>query len=312
MSKVTETKKTTKKTTSQLAKEKEREGVKMEKTNLQELTIMEKINQAMVVDESSHFQQVEGKDGKISEIVKKQYSFIQPIGKRNQISVYDIDIINSLDKIQSAMNGRKYLNYIIAKELSNINESGKLENMGFKNIAELGKSIFALESSTVNHYARIGKYFLNNDYTLKGALPEVSISHLLELTKLVNEETGDISAITEMYTNGTLIDGMSTKKIREIVSQSAIEDKAEDKKDTENAENIEEEKTEATATKVTEETPIETLSAEFDKQVVVGQIVNSVMRINELFTLLDSNDIKASGYDKALETIQNLALQLLQ
>lgn len=299
---------TSKKATSQLANEKKAEDTKMKKTNLQEITILDKVKQAMVIDETSHFQEVEGKDGAISEIVKKQYSFIEPIGKRNQISVYDIDIINSLDKIQSAMDGRKYLNYIIAKELSNINESGKLENMGFKNIAELGKSIFALEPSTVNHYSRIGKFFINNDYSLKGALPEISISHLLELSKLVDEESGDITSITEMYTNGTLIDGMSTKKIREIVNQSAIEDKSEKEEEKEE----EEEKTEATATKVTEETPIETLSAEFDKQVVVGQIVNSVSRINDLFILLDNNDIKASGYNKALEMLQNLALQLLQ
>lgn len=277
----------------------------------QNLSIMDKINMAMTIDESSHFQQVEGKGGEITEIVKKQYTFVEPIGKRSQISVYDVDIINSLDKIQSAINGRKYLNYVIAKELSNINESGKLENMGFKNIAELGKSIFGLESSTVNHYARIGKFFINADYSIKGALPDISISHLLELSKLVDEETGDISQITEMYTNGTLIDGMSTKKIREVVNQLSIEDKGEEKENDEKQEEANP-TTDATATKINEETPIETLSAEFDKQVVVGQIVNSVSRINELFSLLNKNDVKTSGYNEALELLQNLALQLLQ
>ena len=291
------------------------EGVKMEEQkmeNVETMGIMEKVQNAMAIDESSRYQQVEGKDGAVTEIVKKQYAFVEPIGKRSQISVYDIDIINSLDKIQSAINGRKYLNYVIAKELSNINESNKLENMGFKNIAEMGKAIFGLESSTVNHYARIGKFFINNDYSIKGALPDISISHLLELTKLVDEETGDISAITELYTNGTLVDGMSTKDIRKAINELFIEDKSEDKTEDKSEDKTEENTVDATATKITEETPVETLSASFDKQVVVGQIVNSVSRINELFSLLKTNNVDASGYNEALELLQNLALQLLQ
>lgn len=300
------------KTNQEMAKEVKTSNIGVQNIETENLSIMEKVSKAMQIDESSHFQKVEGKEGVITEIVKKQYSFIEPIGKRNQISVYDVEVINSLDKIHSAMEGRKYLNYVIAKELSNINDSGKLENMGFKNIAELGKSIFGLESSTVNHYSRIGKYFINTDYSIKGALPDISISHLLELSKLVDEETGDISAITDMYTNGTLIDGMPTKKIREIVNQLSIEDKGDENNETTQGTEIQEEKADATATKINEDTAIDVLSAEFDKQVVVGQIVNSVMRINDLFTLLNNNDIKASGYNNALEMLQNLALQLLQ
>lgn len=279
----------------------------------QKVSILEKVQQAMTIDPNSHFQTVPGKDGTTTEIVKKQYSFIEPIGKRSQISVYDVDIITSLDKIQSAITGKKYLNYIMAKEFSNINESGKLENMGFKNIAELGKAVFGLESSTVNHYTRIGKFFLESDYSVKAGLPELSVSHFLELSKLVDEESGDISAITNLYITGTLTDGMSTKKIREIVNQLTIEDKGEENKtEEEKQEESKEEQADATATKITEETPVETLSADFDKQVVVGQIVNSVTRINDLFSLLKQNNIETTGYNEALELLQNLALQLLQ
>ena len=82
--------------------------------------------------------------------------------------------------------------YIICKEFSRINESGKLENMGFKTIGEFGKALFGLESSTVNHYARIGTLFITDDYEVNPLLPQLSVSHLLELETY---ENGDVEKI---------------------------------------------------------------------------------------------------------------------
>jgi hypothetical protein len=111
--------------------------------------------------------------------------------------------------------GKAILTYAICKEFSKIAESGKLENMGFKTIADFGKAVFGLETSTVNHYTRIGSTFINDDYTVKAGLPDLSVSHFIELSSSV--QNGDITPIIELYQNGTLVDGMSTKRIRETL-----------------------------------------------------------------------------------------------
>ena len=68
----------------------------------------------------------------------------------------------------------------------------------------------------------------------------------------------------------------------------------------------------ATANVISEDTPVEELKAEFDSQIVIGQILNACTRIGELFSLLAENDIKAAGYTESLDTIKGLAKTLLK
>ena len=278
-------------------------------------TILDRLGQALTVDKDSFFEQVETKNG-VVEVTKKVYEFANPIGKRTQITLFDDAIIESTEKIKSALHGRSILNYVICKEFSNIAESGKLDNMGFKNIAEYGKAIFGLESSTVNHYARIGKNFIDDDYKVKAGLPELSVSHFIELNILVGED-GDLSDIIEMYATGKLTDGMSTKKMRDAIKESRrpqLEDKSEDKSEDDDKETDESTSQEVTATahEVEEEPTIEEMTAEFDSQIVVGQILNSCNRINDLFELLNSHEVSAMGYQESIDKIKALAKALIQ
>ena len=274
-------------------------------------TILDRLGQALTVDKDSYYEQVETKNG-VVEVTKKVYEFANPIGKRTQITLFDNAIIESTEKIKSALHGRSILNYVICKEFSNIAESGKLDNMGFKNIAEYGKAIFGLESSTVNHYARIGKNFIDDDYKVKAGLPELSVSHFIELNILVGED-GDLSDIIEMYATGKLTDGMSTKKMRDAIKESRrpqLEDKStDDDKETDESTSQE---VKATAHEVEEEPTIEEMTAEFDSQIVVGQILNSCNRINDLFELLNSHEVSAMGYQESIDKIKALAKALIQ
>lgn len=276
-------------------------------------TVIDRLGNALAININDYYEKVPTKDGE-TEISKKVYEFANPIGKRTQITLYDMSIIESTEKISKALHGRSILNYVICKEFSKIAESGKLENMGFKNIAEYGKAIFGLETSTVNHYARIGKAFINDDYTVKAGLPELSVSHFIELNSLVGED-GDISAIIELYQTGKLVDGMSTKKIREVLTASKnpqIEDKSSKGNEDNSSKGKEEKSTGASADSVVTASGVEEYRVNFDKQVVVGQILNTCNIISQLFDVLSENNVTATGYEDSLEVIKNLAKELLK
>lgn len=267
-----------------------------------------RLNKALTIDTNSYFEKIENGDGTQLEVTKKTYNLVNPIGKRTTATIYDLSIIEAMEKITAALHGKAILTYSICKNFANIAKTGKLENMGFKNIAEFGKAFYGLETSTVNHYVRIGDTFINDDYTIKNGLPDLSVSHFIELSAKVVD--GDIAPIIELYQAGTLVDGMSTKKIRETLkslSTPVIEDKT-----TETDNKSDESQTnENTATVVPNETEMNELSANFDSQVIIGKIMNACSVIESLFGMLNEHEINAIGYSDNLDCIKALAKALL-
>ena len=244
-------------------------------------------------------------DNKEIEVVKKTYQLANPVGKRTTVTIYDMSIIESMEKIGNALHAKSILTYAICKEFSNIAKSEKLENLGFKNVAEFGKAFYGLETSTVNHYVRIGETFINDDYTVKNGLPDLSASHFIELGSLVKD--GDISPIIELYATGTLVDGMSTKKIREtlkVLNGTALEDNFSKDEKTESPKN--------TADVIPSESEVQELKVNFDSQVVIGRIINACTIIDEMFTLLNEHEINAIGYAEKLDSVKAIAKALLQ
>ena len=291
-------------------------------TNL--LRVTTNMAKALAFNEDDAYTEITRKDGTTVEIVKQVFEFKEPIGNRNQLTIMDMDIIKSVKTIQGAINVRKMSNYIICKEFSRINESGKLENMGFKTIGEFGKALFGLETSTVNHYARIGTLFITDDYEVNPLLPQLSVSHLLELESY---ENGDVEKISELFQNGTLSDGMSTKKIREVLkslSENAIEDKGgNDENSNDNStgdignnstavttDNSSSDSDKASTAEPTAES-VEQLSASFDKQIVVGKMLNYCEVIEQLFGLLKEHDIEVVDYNTPIDAIKAMVQALL-
>lgn len=262
-----------------------------------------KLASALSIDTNSLFTTIKTADGEL-EVTKKTYQFANPIGKRDSMTIYDTSIIESMEKISHALHGKAILTYAICKEFSKISESGKLENMGFKTIADFGKAVYGLETSTVNHYTRIGSTFINDDYSVKAGLPDLSVSHFIELSSSVND--GDITPIIELYSNGTLVDGMSTKRIRETLKTLATG-------------NIIEDKSTATTTAkndnvgetIPNDSDVSELEANFDSQVVIGKIIGGCSVLEQLFGMLNAHDIKAIGYQDNLDAIKAIAKALL-
>lgn len=252
------------------------------------------------------------------EISQKKYAFINPVGKRDSVTVYDATVMESMDRISAYMKGKEYLSYGICVEFANIQNSGKLESMGFKSIAEFGKALYNLESSTVNHYTKIGNCFLNPDYSVKAGLPEISVSHFIELNTLVGEN-GEIDNIIELFVNGTLSDGLSTKKYREIVKtikngglltdNSANNAEIDDNKteETDNTANSTANEDKSSNSQPT----IHNLEKSFDIQVAIGQILSNSKAISEICEIIAKNGHNSGNIAKAVEKVVEEAQKLL-
>jgi hypothetical protein len=53
------------------------------------------------------------------------------------------------------------------------------------------------------------------------------------------------------------------------------------------------------------------LEANFDSQVVIGRIISAASVIEQLFDMLNKNDIKAVGYSEHVDAIKAIAKTLL-
>jgi hypothetical protein len=266
-----------------------------------------KLANALSIDSSSLFTTIDTADGGKLEVTKKTYQFANPVGKRDSMTIYDTAIIESMEKISHALHGKAILTYAICKEFSKIAASGKLENMGFKTIADFGKAVYGLETSTVNHYTRIGSTFINDDYSVKAGLPDLSVSHFIELSSSVGDD-GDITPIIELYTNGTLVDGMSTKRIRETLKTLSSGTTIEEKK---SATTTGTTKNENTGEAILTTSDVTELDAHFDAQVVIGKIISGCTVIEQLFDMLGKNEISAIGYAEHIDALKAIAKALL-
>lgn len=288
-------------------------------------TIARQMYEDLHINEDDFYTTIAKKDGTSVEVVKQVFKFKEPIGNRNQLTVMDRDMIESIKIIQGAITVNKRSSYIICKRLSIIKESGKLENMGFKTIGEFAKALFGIESSTANHYAKIGELFITDDYQVDPILPQLSVSHLLEL-----DTFGSAEEVSALFQRGILSDGMSTKKIREVLKslrENAIENKGGNDENS-NDNSIDDTDSDSTvvtpnnfsgdsdtssqssSTEPTAES-VEQLSTSFDKQIVVGKMLNYCEVIEQLFGLLKEHDIEVVDYTTPIDAIKAMVQALL-
>lgn len=295
----------------------------MEKTAVKVQTVQEKVTDNMLEVfkragelQISGVENIEKKDGSL--IPSKEYTFINPIGKRATMKTFDREIIESTEKIAMALYGQNVLTFAVCRELANVNTKEKLDSMGFKNIAEYANALFDLSRVTATQYARIGEYFIGDDYKIKSSvLPQgLQKGHMVELLSYVGED-GNITDIEELYLDGTLTDGMSTMAIRKALKDwkngvTAIESSAEEVPEIEDKEESSE-KPEKEKSKKSEKSADNTGAKEngFDLQKEVGKILSACNAITESFDIINRNEFSVGGYESALDTIRALANGLL-
>ena len=252
------------------------------------------IEQAMKGEQSTmdKFSEVKGGDGKIA--VKRVYDFVNTVGKRDQLTTFDPEVIRITETIARAIMHREKSSFIICRELYHMRDSGKLKSLGFKNVGEYGKAMFDLAPLTCNQYARIGEYFINDDYNIVGDMPRLSVSHYIEMLSFIEKKGGSLDELRDMFLNGTLTDGMSTKDIRLALnaakeSKSAIETTFSD--------------SEAEQTSEAEQ------AATFDKAATLQKGLDAIQTLYRVSETLKANGIDVnftSSLDEVMEGIKSL------
>lgn len=224
--------------------------------------------------------------------VTRKYKLVNKKGDKESLTVTNPELIESIDKIYVAERASNVMGYVICRELAKISDSGMIPKMGFKNIADFARCVFGFATSTANHYAKIGKYFITDEYKVVEGLPDLSISHFIELNAKVGED-GSIQSIVDMYLDGTLVDGMSTKQLRLALSKSnKIIDTTAKEESSEEGKTEATEQGKATATKNTEQgNTIGTDNSKgvFDAQVEIQKALDSVSKFIDAYTTLVDN-----------------------
>ena len=250
-------------------------------------------------------------------VVQKKYNFAVKVGNRASMILSDAELITSVEKILMAEKGKKVMGYVICKEMARIADSGKLEKMGFKTVSEFGKAMFGFETSTCNHYVRIGRNFITDDYHVINGLPELSISHFIELNKYVSEN-GDVSDIIDMYLDGTLIDGMSTKDVRKaLVAKSNTVDSEATTIESNEVETVPDNSEAADSSKDKSKSKSKKTSqladkAEFDANVECGKALDAIAKFADAMATLNANGIQVTGYEEKLTMLADMVKALIQ
>lgn len=157
-------------------------------------------------------------DGKPVTIVRKTYVFDVVQGNRGQVDINDTSMIVSIERIKAAIMGKEIMSRVVCKELSRLAEREKdLQKLGFKDIVNFGSAMFGFNKTTTTQYVRVGKWFINDDYSLINAVPSsISVSAMNEMLAYAQAGDGplDVGMVVSWYADGVLYDGMSKAKIR--------------------------------------------------------------------------------------------------
>lgn len=135
---------------------------------------------------------------------------------KSEIRITDENLLRSTSKIMVGKKTGELVSRVLCRELFNIETAGTYRAMGFKSIGEYGSKLFDLKSVTCSQYVRIGKFFINDDYSDKSAFTDtLTISHLLELLTYIDEESENpIKNIELCFANGIINDCMSCRDMR--------------------------------------------------------------------------------------------------
>ena len=135
---------------------------------------------------------------------------------KSEIRITDESLLRSTSKIMVGKRTGELVSRVLCRELFNIEKAGTYRAMGFKSIGEYGSKLFDLKSVTCSQYVRIGRYFINDDYSdISSFTDTLTISHLLELLAYVDEDSDNpIKAIELAFANGIINDCMSCRDMR--------------------------------------------------------------------------------------------------
>lgn len=159
-------------------------------------------------------------DGK--EYVRATFKLRTPTKNHEEIVINDLALAQSVERINNAFAMGEVSSFLVCRELANIADSDA-SAYGFDSAPAMIGAIQGKAKSTLSNYKRVGEYFVNSDYTLRGAIPqECSISLLNQLLSFVTKEmpdgSADIRNIEMLFKSAILTPYMKQTEYKKIIS----------------------------------------------------------------------------------------------
>lgn len=164
----------------------------------------------------SHIEVKKDSDG--NEYATATYQLKVAKGDRKEITIRNMDIATRIERVNRALATGDVSYFITAKEISNFADTDAIE-LGFENVTSMCTAIFGLAKSTIENYSRLAKYFINDDFTLRGGIPsDTPISTLNQMLSLVKKEDeqgkADISNVERLFTSGIITPYMKQAEVK--------------------------------------------------------------------------------------------------
>lgn len=255
------------------------------------------------------------KDSDGNEYAKATYELKKADGKRTEISTSNMELATRIERVNRAIASGDVAYFITAKELENFTESEATE-LGFDSVVAMAGAIFGLAKSTVENYRKLSRFFINDDYTLAGAIPkDTPISTLNQLISYVtvNEDgTHDISNVERLFTSSIITPYMKQAELKARLAKLKSMETEQELSEL-SAEQIEQVKAEiqadsasrkeAKAGEKKQDKKPATVTVSDNPQVLAGEALNKIKELQEIFKKM--NIYTDSDFSPILSAIEN-------
>lgn len=138
-------------------------------------------------------------------------------GKRTEITTTNMELATRIENVNNSIALGDVAYFNVAKQLESFTESEAME-LGFDNVVQMCMHTFGMAKSTVENYRKLSRFFVNDDCTLRGAIPkDTPISTLNQLISYVtvNEDgTHDISNVERLFTSNIITPYMKQAELK--------------------------------------------------------------------------------------------------
>lgn len=255
------------------------------------------------------------KDSDGNEYAKATYELKKADGKRTEISTSNMELATRIERVNRAIASGDVAYFITAKELENFTESEATE-LGFDSVVTMAGAIFGLAKSTIENYRKLSRFFINDDYTLAGAIPKdtpiSTLNQLISYVTLNEEGTHDISNVERLFTSSIITPYMKQAELKaRLAKLKSMETEQElSELSAEQIEAVKQEiqadsasRKEAKAGEKKQEKKQASVTVSDNPQVLAGEALNKVKELQEIFKKM--NIYTDSDFSPLLSAIEN-------
>ena len=258
-------------------------------------------------------------DGSPLMMVAANFKFAIEKGKKTEIEVSNPDVARLLYEIQAAGKATNEIDKFVARKLYKLSEyEDAIKKMNFDSVTDLVRAVFGMSPDWSSKRIRVGKYFINDEYKLHPVIPaNWSLSHVQELLQYLPKDADGnvvdenvIPFVADLLQKGVVADGMTTKAIREALTET-FPDRATTRKrkalkagkDSEGKAGKDSEGKATTTASDIDVTDIDRLK-EMSNDAKVGIILSALQTVESVFHTLNDEGINIAEPEQVAEDIK--------